>query len=155
MGAVKIKITPTGFGKFKGMSKSVFEGVKDAMDDIRDDLVDTSESLAPYKTGKLEKSHRTRRTYKQGKDVSFTISYKAMNRGFDYAEWTHDKKYKLGAGSRAKQPKKSRFSKTAFRVGRQYLKKVVTGTAKGRSDFIQHTINRKLKQFMVSGASKD
>lgn len=150
MGAIQFNIKARGFDNFKGLSKAVFEGVKDAMDDIRDDMVDTTESLAPHKTGKLEKSHRTRRMYKQGQNVSFTIAYRAMNRGFDYAEWTHDEKYNLGAGSRAKQPKKSRFSKTAFRVGRQYVSKVIKATSKGRNDFIQHTINRKVAQFMAA-----
>lgn len=151
MAGVKFKITAKGFRSYKKASQEVFNTVKDAMEDIKDDIVDTSESLAPHKTGKLEKSHRIRRNYKNLQNISFTIAYSAMNKGFDYAEWTHNAKYNLGAGSRAKQPKKSRFSNTAFRVGRNYLGKVVDGTRKGRNEFIQHTIDRKMAYYWQHG----
>lgn len=140
-----LKIEATGLDAWKGSEQVVFDAVKDAMDDIRDDVVATSESLAPHKTGKLEKSHYARRYYTNLQKCYFTISYKGVNKGFDYATWTHDANYNLGAGSRAKQPIRSRFAKGTLRVGKGYLTQVQEASQDGWTAFINATIARKLK----------
>lgn len=140
-----LKIEATGLDAWKNAGQVVFDAVKDAMDDIRDDVVNTSESLAPRKTGKLEKSHYARRYYKNLDKCYFTISYKANNKGFDYATWTHDARYNLGAGSRAKRPARSRFAKGSLRVGRGYLSQVVDSSEEAWANYIGTNIKRKLR----------
>lgn len=140
-----LKIEATGLDAWKNADQILFDAVKDAMDDIRDDFNMVSESLTPYKTGKLENSRYTRRYYKNKDNVYFTVSYKAINKGFDYATWTHDADYNLGEGSRAKRPARSRFAKGSLRVGKGYMSQVQEASQEAWTEYINHTINRKLK----------
>lgn len=140
-----LKIEATGLEAWNNAGQVVFDAVKDCMDDIRDDFIMTTESLAPHKTGKLEKSHYARRYYKNLEKCYFTISYKAVNKGFDYATWTHDEQYNLGEGSRAKRPARSRFARGALRVGTGYMTQVKEASQEGWTEFINQNIDRKLK----------
>lgn len=148
------KITATGLEAFKNAGQVVFDAVKDAMDDIRDDVVATTESLAPHKTGKLEKSHYARRYYKNLENCYFTISYKGVNKGFDYAKWTHDENYNLGAGSRRKRPRRSRFAKKPLKVGKGYVSQVIDASEDEWTAFIARNIDRKLKQSLKKNGRK-
>lgn len=154
--ANRFKISATGLEAFKGSEQVIYDAVKDCMDDIRDDVIATTESLAPHKIGNLERSHYVRRYYKNLKNCYFTISYKAVNPkdGFDYASWTHDEQYKLGAGSRAKTPHRSRFSKRPLRVGRHYVSQVISGSQESWYAFIAKNIDRKLKQSIKKNGKK-
>jgi len=140
-----INIEATGLGAWIGSEQVVFDAVKACMDDIRDDVAEVSKSLAPHKSGKLESSQYIRRYYTNLDKCYFTISYKAYNKGFDYAKWTHDERYKLGAGSRAKRPIKGRFCKATLRVGTGYMSNIVEGSKDSWDDFINTNIERKLK----------
>lgn len=149
-----LKIEVTGINAWKDAGQVVFDAVKDAMDDIRDDFVETSESLAPHKTGKLEKSHYARRYYKNLDKCYFTVSYKAVNKDFDYATWTHDEDYNLGAGSRAKRPARSRFAKGTLRVGKGYMSQVKEASEENWTKFINDNIARKLKVSLMKNGKK-
>ena len=139
------RITSTGFDCFEKASEAVFEAVKDAMDDIKDDVVTVTSSLAPHKTGKLEKSHYTRRSYVSLKKCTFSIRYQADNKGFDYATEMHDGSYKLGKGSQAKQPAHSRFAKGSLHVGAGYMSQVIDSSQEQWDKFVSDNATRKLK----------
>lgn len=140
-----LKIEVTGMDAFNLSDRVVYEAVRDCMDDIKDDVLAVSKSLAPKKTGKLESSARTRKKYVNLESCSFSITFKGNNKGFDYATWTHDKDYKLGVGSMAKQPKKSRFAKGTLRVGKGYMSQVIESSDKEWLRFISQNVDRKLK----------
>lgn len=149
-----LKIEATGLKAWDNAGQVVFDAVKDAMDDIRDDFVEASESLAPHKTGKLEKSHYARRYYKNLDRCYFTVSYKAVNKGFDYATWTHDEDYNLGVGSRAKRPARSRFAKGTLKVGKGYMSQVKEASEENWTKFINDNIARKLKVSLMKNGKK-
>ena len=131
---------------FKNGSKAVFEAVKDAMDDIKDDVVAVSSSLAPHKTGKLENSHFARRSYVNLEKCTFSVRYKGDNKGFDYATEMHDGNYNLGEGSLAKRPAHSRFARGSLHVGRGYLSQVIEASQGQWDEFILENVKRKLRQ---------
>ncbi|HID0815700.1 TPA: hypothetical protein ACXNW3_001160 [Clostridium botulinum] len=141
-----LKIEATGLEAWNDAGQVVFNAVKDAMDDIRDDFKDVSASLTPKKTGRLEKSQYVRRYYKNLEKCYFTVSYKANNPkdGFDYAKWTHDADYSLGDISRSKKPARSRFARGSLRVGKGYMSQVPEASSEGWTEFISKNIERKL-----------
>lgn len=146
--AVRFTIKAKGLDAFKNASQAMFDGVKDAMDDVRDDLVTVSSSLAPHKTGTLEKSHYTRRSYKNLQKCTFSIRYKANNPkdGYDYATEMHNGDYNLGKGSQAKQPAHSRFARGSLHVGKGYVSQVVDASQAQWDEYVSYTATRKLKQ---------
>lgn len=141
-----LKIEAKGLEVWLGteVEQTVFDAVKDCMDDIRDDFKAVSFSLVPKKTGNLEESQYVRRYYKNLEKVYFTISYKGVHAGFDYASWTHDADYNLGEISRSKRPARSRFAKGSLRVGKGYLSQVKEASEGAWDDFIAENIDRKL-----------
>lgn len=141
-----LKVEAKGLDAWKDAGQVVFDAVKEAMDDIRDDVSVVTQSLTPRKTGKLEKSQYVRRYYKNLDRCYFTVSFKGVNKGFDYATWTHDARYNLGAGSRAKRPAKSRFARGSLRVGRGYLTQVTDSSEEAWSKYIAEVIDRKLQE---------
>lgn len=154
--AVKFTIKAKGLDMLKNASKAVFEAVKDAMDDIKDDVVEVSSSLAPHKTGRLEQSHFTRRSYVNLQKCTFSIRYKAENPkdGYDYSGAMHDSSYNLGEGSRAKQPAHSRFARGSLHVGRGYLSQVIEASEEQWDEYIAYTVERKLKQALQRDSKK-
>lgn len=148
------KIDVKGLDAWGDAGQVVFDAVKDCMDDIRDDVSEVSESLTPYKTGKLESSQYVRRYYKNLQKCYFTISYKGENKGFDYATWTHDEKYNLGEGSRAKRPARSRFAKGTLTVGTGYVSQIQEASEDNWARFISTNIGKKLKASLKKGSKK-
>lgn len=148
------RVHATGLEAFKDAGQVVFDAVKEAMDEIRDDVITVTESLAPRKTGKLERSHYVRRYYKNLDKCYFTISYKAINKGFNYATWTHDENYNLGAGSRRKRPARSRFAKGTLRVGTGYVSQVIEASQDAWVEHIAETVNKKLNESLDKNGRK-
>jgi len=148
------KIEAKGLRAFSEAEQVVFDAVKEAMDDIKDDVVEVSSSLAPHKTGKLEKSHYTRRSYKNLANCTFSLRYRADNKGFDYASWTHDADYKLGEGSQQKRPAHSRFAKGSLRVGSGYVSQVIDASQEQWDEFVAYTIDRKLKASLKKNSKR-
>jgi hypothetical protein len=142
------------FRTFKNSDEVLFKAVEKAMTDIKDDIVDTSSSLAPHKTGKLEKSHIVKKTVIPLHRVSFEIAYRAFNKGFNYAWWTHEEKYNLGLGSQQKQQqyhKKGKFSNKVFRVGRYYLDNATDGVEQNGGKYIEKEMKKSVAEYFAKG----
>lgn len=140
-----LKIEVTGLDMFKDINSVIYGAVKDCMDDIKEDAIKTASGSAPVKTGKLEKSYYVRSKNVELKRCDFSLSFKAVNKGFNYAVWTHDATYKLGAKSRAKQPPKSRFAKGTLRVGNKYLTNMTEASQDNWKEFIQNNVSKKMR----------
>jgi hypothetical protein len=97
--------------------------MSDRVDDIREDIIEVAKGNAPRKTGALEDSIKASRRVVQGKSINIKVTATATNRGFDYATWTHEAHYKLGAISASKSGGHSRFG-MSFTVGRDYIGKI-------------------------------
>lgn len=143
-----LKIEVKGLDMFKDINNVIYEAVKDCMDDIKDDAVRTASGSAPVDTGKLEKSYFVRSKKVPLKRCDFSLTFRAMNKGFNYAIWTHDADYKLGVKSRAKQPPKSRFAKGTLRVGNKYLTNMTEASEDNWRKFMQDNVSRKMRASM-------
>lgn len=150
-----IKIEVKGLDSFIGADVIVYEAIKDCMDDIRDDLLILATGLAPVDSGKLEKSVSVRRSYNNKKGCSFTISFKAENKGFDYATWTDEADYNLGKKSAEKPLPKSRFAKGSLQVGKGYASNSVDISREGWDKFIKENIDRKLTASLRTKSRKN
>lgn len=136
-----LKIEITGLKMFEGSEKVVAAAVKESMDIIRMDVVRTSSGLAPVDKGILENDY-TERINNTATKSEFIVSYATKNKGFNYAEWTHDKNYNLGKKSKVKRPAKSRFSKATLKVGKGYLHNVAIACKDGWTDFINEEVEK-------------
>lgn len=139
------KVSIKGHKAWEKSPDVVYEAVKNCMDDIRDDVIKVSSSLAPHKTGALDSSARARRYYRNLNNCWFSVTFYGDNKGFDYATWTHDETYNLGEGSRRKRPVQGRFAKGALRVGKGYLSQVEQASEKSWKEFIDTNVKKKLR----------
>jgi hypothetical protein len=139
------KIDIKGLTSFSKMNDVVWEAITDCMDDIQEDALKVSKSIAPKDSGDLEKSISSRKYRKKGKIAWFSLKATAENKGFDYAEWTHDKTYNLGKKSRAKRPQRSRFSNHGFRVGKGYMSQVPDALEGDWTKFMQDTVTLRIR----------
>lgn len=121
------------FGK---VSKAMLRNGKTSFDTVSTDVKRVSAGAAPKKTGFLEKNHLNVE-YNRDKWVAH-IYFKATNRGFDYADWTHEAHYNLGKRSRQKPGGNSRFT-GHVPVGRKYLENTVE---QGRNSYQDHIIDK-------------
>lgn len=148
-----LKIEIKGIHAFDGSEEHLHSAICDAMDVIRMDLVRTSSGLAPVKEGILENSY-TEKTSNTNTKAEFSISYAAFNDGFNYAEWTHNREYKLGEKSAKKRPAKSRFANKSFKVGKNYLFGVADACKDGYGNFITKYVNKELKKHLKKNNGK-
>lgn len=149
-----LKIEAKGLEMFKDITEVIYNAVKDAMDDIKEDAVKTASGSAPVKTGKLEKSYFVRSKNVPLKRCDFSLSFKAVNKGFNYSQWTHDADYKLGVKSRAKQVPHSRFAKGTLRVGKGYLKNMQEASKDNWREFIENNVKRKMRASIKSNRNR-
>lgn len=148
-----LKIEITGLRSFEGLDKEVASSVRESMDVIRMDVVRVSSGLAPVDKGHLENSYKETITNTNTKS-EFEVSYAAYNKGFNYAEWTHNEDYNLGKKSRLKRPAKSRFTKATFKVGKGYLHEVAIACKDGWTDFINAEIDKAVDKAMKRNSKK-
>lgn len=100
---------------------------RDAIREYTYDLHRVATLRTPVDEGNLETSG-TKSVKRTGTGVIGKVSFKAINKGFNYAVKMHDGNYKLGKKSIAKSGKgaRSKYSNETFKVGANYL----VGTAK-------------------------
>lgn len=116
------------------MSTKVDRAVNQSLLDVVNDVRRVSSAAAPHKSGKLEKNIST--VKRDGSTITGTVEFKAVNRRFDYAEWTHNADYNLGEGSRKKPGGKSVFG-GSVPVGKGYLARTIEGGNDGYLDHIK------------------
>lgn len=120
----------------KLINKKVKKAMEDAMTDIVLDLKRVASMSAPHDTGYLEKN-ATHEVYVGSKYLEGTVGFSAVEKGFNYAQWTHDKKYNLGAKSAKKKGGKSRFSSKVVPVGTGYLENALEFNRQGYLDYLK------------------
>lgn len=117
------------------ISNQMFKNLKQAVTDVTLDIKRVSSASAPHKSGFLEKNTHD---IQAGADfIEGSVSFKAVNKGFDYAEWTHNADYNLGEKSKRKSGGKSRYGSGSVPVGKGYLKNTVEN---GRAGYREHII---------------
>lgn len=121
---------------FTQLGNNLVGAVEQGMNDITDDLLRVASLRAPVDTTTLEKSG-TSKISKSGQSIQGTVSFSAVNRGFNYAKKLDEKSFNLGKKSLQKSSKgaRSKFSGASLKVGTGYL----SGTAKAcELGYIKH-----------------
>lgn len=119
----------------KLLNKKVRKAMTDAMTDVVLDLKRVASMSAPHDTGYLEKNAQ-HEVYIGNKYLEGTVGFSAVEKGFNYAQWTHDKKYELGAKSAKKKGGKSKFGQGIVPVGQGYLENALNNNRQGYLDYI-------------------
>lgn len=114
------------------VGKRMESNTKEAFNTVALDIQRTSADAAPRKEGFLEKNHLNMNYGKDNWEAE--IYFRAFNKGFDYAEWTHEEQYNLGAKSALKSGGDSRFA-GHVNVGTGYLDRTAS---QGSSSYISH-----------------
>lgn len=102
------------------VNRQIKSAMKNAMTDITLDMKRVASQSAPHDTGFLEKSAQHEVFVASGY-IEGQVGFSAVENGFNYAEWTNEKQYKLGAKSAKKSGGKSKFGGATVPVGTGYL----------------------------------
>ena len=137
-----IKVSP----RAKNLGKNSPKILANCIKEMSMDLHRVASERAPVKDGTLETSGQV--VFKNGgTKFTGTVSFSAINRGFNYAQKMHNDTYALGAKSLAKSSRgvKSRFSTQTFRVGKGYLKDTAEKCQTGYKKYINKEVIMGLK----------
>ena len=130
------------------MEREAKDALKQAMDDVADDLVRVSSEIAPHDKGILEKSH-AKEVKVVGVKVDLTVSYTVIERNsrgnFNYALYMHEGIYDLGEGSRRK-PGTSGMSGRHYDVGNKFLTRPLEGEGEAYRTHIDDEIKRAIRR---------
>lgn len=118
------------------LNKKVKKAMKEAMLDVTLDLKRVASASAPHDTGYLEKNAQ-HEVYVGSQYLEGTVGFSAVEKGFNYAEWTHDNKYNLGAKSAKKKGGRSKFGSGIVPVGQGYLENALNNNKQGYLDHIK------------------
>lgn len=107
------------------VDRNILTEGKVAMHDATDDLLRISRDIAPIDKGLLRQSGHAEVNVKPNGTIVGTVSYSAKERDgngvFDYAVWTHEMDYDLGAQSNAAP------GTDGYDVGNKYLERPLQG----------------------------
>lgn len=141
---IKIKVD-VDMGKLVAATPAVKAQTLQATKDCGQSLVATASGAAPHLEGILDSSGKEKTTA-SGAGASTTVSFHAVSRrGFNYAQWTHNSVYNLGARSRAKGGGVG-MSGAHYAVGPKYL----TRPLQGEAPYYMKYINGKLQNVLKS-----
>lgn len=126
----KFKMSVSKIDKSKVISRQIRQSLTDAIVDVTLDLKRVASQSAPHDSGFLEKNAQ-HEIYSSGSYVEGSVGFSAVERGFDYAQWTHDKDYELGEKSAKKKGGKSRFGSGTVPVGKGYLENALENNKQG------------------------
>lgn len=126
------------------IARNIETAMKTAMTDVVFDLKRTASMAAPHDTGYLERSaqHTVRVT---PESISGTVGFSAVEKGFNYAQWTHDKTYNLGEKSERKQGGNSVFGSGTVPVGTGYLKNALENNREGYMKYLADAYKEAVK----------
>lgn len=128
------------------LGKVVNDGVAQVIEDITADLNRVASDRTPWDSGTLQDSGTTQ-VIRNGSIVKGIVSYKAYNKGFNYAEYTDTKKYNPSAKSLSKGSARSKFARGSLKVGTGYLSDTASKCEKGYVKYFNSTLNNTLKGF--------
>ena len=132
----KFKMSVKSIDKTAMIRKAVKRNMTDAIVDVTLDLKRVASKSAPHASGFLEKNAK-HEIYVSGSYAEGTVSFSAVEDGFDYAEWTHNEDYELGEKSAKKTGGKSKFGSGIVPVGRGYLENALQNNKKGYMNHIE------------------
>lgn len=116
--------------------------MQEALKDVILDVKRVSSESAPHKSGYLEKN---RYTVSQGRgQLEGTVSFRARNKKFDYARWTHDERYNLGEKSLRKSGGSSKYGSGTIPVGTGYLSNTIKNNEKGYLNYFDEVYKKTL-----------
>lgn len=133
---MKIRIkTKIDTKKLVAAKAAIREEAFKRVSDVGDSLAMTSSGAAPHDEGILDQSANVVPKRRGFMGAEVTVSYSAVNGGFDYALKMHDGVYKLGPGSRAKPGGKG-MSGSTYSVGPKYLERPLHGEQSAYKDHV-------------------
>lgn len=140
-----IKVTVDNINVGDVIGKKATRVARECIKEYTWDLHRVATLRTPKDEGNLETSGVKSVTNSNTKIVG-QVSFKAFNRGFNYAKYMHDGKYKLGKNSISKSSGgvRSKYSNESFKVGSGYLE----GTAKACEDGYKKDLKTRLKNSM-------
>ena len=118
---------------------------KEAITEYTMDLLRVATLRTPVDEGNLEQSG-TKQIKGTNNGATGTVSFKAMNKGFNYAVKMHEGRYRLGSGSIAKSGRgvRSKYYDGTFKVGSKYLEGTALSCKKGYEKDIQLRLSKAL-----------
>lgn len=127
--------------KLINLDKTVMKAVKDGIEDCTDDLLRVASLRTPVKTTTLEKNGSSKVESNNNKVVG-RVSFKAMNKGYNYALKMDRGKYNLGKKSLSKSTRgvRSKFTNQALKVGSGYLTDTAEKCEEGYTDYVNYKI---------------
>ncbi|OEC78239.1 hypothetical protein ACRV5I_20200 [Bacillus halotolerans] len=129
--------------KSKLISSRVKKTMRGAMLDVILDAKRVASKSAPHDSGFLEKTAQHEIHVASGY-IEGSVGFSAVHKGFNYAEWTHDASYKLGAKSKKKKGGKSKFGGGAVPVGKGYLENTLSMNRSGYMDYLEEKYRQAL-----------
>lgn len=140
--AQSVVIFPKGFN---GLDKNLVKAVEQGIEDATDDLLRVASLRAPVSEGNLEQSG-TSTIIKSGKSIKGSVSFSAINKGFNYAKKLDEKSFNLGVKSLKKSSRgvRSKFSKVSLKVGTGYLSGTALECADGYSKHVNELIGKEI-----------
>lgn len=119
--------------------------LEDAMTDVVLDLKRVASGSAPHRTGFLERNAQHDISVSNGKLVG-SVGFSAVEHGFNYAQWTHDKKYDLGEKSARKRGGLSGIGHGGIvPVGTGYLENALNMNKRGYLQYLQEKYEEALR----------
>ena len=117
--------------------------VRKSIEEYTYDLHRVATLRTPYDEGNLETSG-TKSIKNTNSGAVGKVSFKAMNKGFNYAVIMHDGRYKLGKKSLTKSSRgvRSKYANRTFKVGSKYLEGTALSCEKGyKADMLEKLTN--------------
>lgn len=130
--------------KLEAVAGQVRKAMELGMNDVVDDLIRTSSDTTPILKGTLQKAWSRNVRWLSASKIEGTVGYRADEGGFNYALWTHEYDYKLGAES-LKKPGGTGMSGKHYPVGNKYLTRPLEGEKQAYHDHIAKEIREELR----------
>lgn len=131
---------------FKHLGTSMKKAVQNGIEDCTADLLRVASLRTPVDSTTLEQSGSSKVSTSSTK-VTGHVSFKAMNKGYNYAKRMNDAKYNLGEKSlkKSKAGVRSRFCSESLKVGTGYLTDTAEKCEQGYTDYVQDKVNEVIK----------
>lgn len=131
---------------FKHLGTTMKKAVNDGIEDCTADLLRVASLRTPVDSQTLEQSGSSK-VSSSSSTVTGHVSFKAINKGYNYAKKMNDTKYNLGEKSLRKSSGgvRSRFCSESLKVGTGYLSDTAEKCEKGYTKHVQDKIGEVIK----------
>ncbi|MCP6683001.1 hypothetical protein [Bacillus nakamurai] len=116
---------------------AVEQSAKTAMHDNTDDLARLAQNIAPIDKATLRRGMKKKVTLKRDSLIG-EVSFRAVDKGFNYALWTHEAEYNLGTASA------SAGGISGYPVGNKYLERPLKGESQKYINHVADAVRREL-----------